>query len=312
LFVYLSNETKYEPVFFDNLVVQHYTGPLVEETQYYPFGLVQQGISSRAFGRLQNKEKTFQGQRFDPELSLNWVQFKWRNHDPQLGRFWQVDPLAEKYTHNSTYAFSENKVTGHVELEGLEAMDIRDMIENDKVINGEMTLDQRMTSIRNRSTVGMIGVGIMLSLLIPGPDEILLASLIKNGLTLLRGIKSVEQAKKVVDEVRLIERALDNAADLKKAEAGLAKVTATAEKTTGVVKRVTKEAVEQVSKSFNKISDNLLKKAGIDAHQLKRDFLGNKAKISQYDLYKDTKTGEILILQKGGKGNPIQTGEFLK
>lgn len=73
-----------------------------------------------------------------------------------------------------------------------------------------------------------------------------------------------------------------------------------------------KETVEQVGKNFNKISDNLLKKFGIDAHQLKRDFLGKKAQISKYDLYKDTKTGEIQILQKGGKGNPIQTGEFLK
>ncbi len=73
-----------------------------------------------------------------------------------------------------------------------------------------------------------------------------------------------------------------------------------------------KKTVEQVGKNFNKISDNLLKKSGIDAHQLKKDFLGENAKISRYDLYKNTKTGEILILQKGGKGNPIQTGEFLK
>jgi hypothetical protein len=67
-----------------------------------------------------------------------------------------------------------------------------------------------------------------------------------------------------------------------------------------------------VGKNFSKISDNLLKKFGVDALQLKRDFLGNKAKISKYDLYKDTETGEILILQKGGKGTPIQTGEFIK
>jgi hypothetical protein len=40
----------------------------------------------------------------------------------KIGRFWQVDPLSEKYVHNSVYAFSENKVTNHVELEGLEAV----------------------------------------------------------------------------------------------------------------------------------------------------------------------------------------------
>ncbi len=80
------------------------------------------GISSKAAGTIQNKEKTFQGQRFDDELGLNWVQFKWRNHDPQIGRFIEIDPLSEKYEYNSTYAFSENKVTNHVELEGLESV----------------------------------------------------------------------------------------------------------------------------------------------------------------------------------------------
>jgi RHS repeat-associated protein len=91
-------------------------------TYYTAFGLTMAGISSRAAGTIQNKEKTFQGQRFDDELGLNWIQFKWRNHDVQIGRFIEIDPLSEKYEYNSTYAFSENKVTNHVELEGLEAV----------------------------------------------------------------------------------------------------------------------------------------------------------------------------------------------
>ena len=121
LFIYCSNESKYN-VFFDNLAVTHNPGPILEETHYYPFGLTMSGISSKAAGTLQNKEKTFQGQQFDDDLGLNWVQFKWRNHDPQIGRFIEIDPLSEKYVYNSTYAFSENKVTSHVELEGLESM----------------------------------------------------------------------------------------------------------------------------------------------------------------------------------------------
>jgi RHS repeat-associated protein len=125
LYVYVSNETPGIDVYFDNLQVTHIRGPLLEETSYYPFGLAQKGIGSKAlsFGDPKNKEKTFQSQRLDDDLELNWVQFKWRNHDPQIGRFIQVDPLSHKYVYNSTYAFSENKVTKYIELEGLEIVD---------------------------------------------------------------------------------------------------------------------------------------------------------------------------------------------
>ncbi|MCK8141822.1 polymorphic toxin type 33 domain-containing protein [Flavobacterium sp. I-SCBP12n] len=64
-------------------------------------------------------------------------------------------------------------------------------------------------------------------------------------------------------------------------------------------------------KNFKILTANLLKKAGIDAHELKYEFLGKKAKISEYDLYKHTDTNEVLILKKGGKGEPIHTGEFI-
>ncbi len=54
------------------------------------------------------------------ELGLNWDSFKYRNYDYAIGRFMSVDPLAEKYPYNSTYAFQENKLGLGRELEGLE------------------------------------------------------------------------------------------------------------------------------------------------------------------------------------------------
>jgi RHS repeat-associated protein len=127
LYVYTSNESPVD-VFFDNLQVTHVRGPLQEETHYYPFGLTMAGISSKAAGKLENKKNKFQGQEYNDDLGLNTYEFKWRTDDPQTGRFWQVDPLSDKYVYNSTYAFSENKVTGHVELEGLEAVPIAPMV----------------------------------------------------------------------------------------------------------------------------------------------------------------------------------------
>lgn len=65
----------------------------------------------------------FQSQEHITELNLNWDSFKWRNHQPEIGRFFGLDPLAETFRYNSPYAFSENKVVRHIELEGLEATD---------------------------------------------------------------------------------------------------------------------------------------------------------------------------------------------
>lgn len=64
----------------------------------------------------------FQGQEEDDEIKGegNSVNFEFRMHDPRLGRFFAVDPLSDKYPHNSPYAFSENRVIDAVELEGLE------------------------------------------------------------------------------------------------------------------------------------------------------------------------------------------------
>jgi RHS repeat-associated protein len=65
---------------------------------------------------------SFQGQEHDNEVKGegNSVNYKYRMCDPRVGRFFAVDPLADDYAHNSPYAFSENDVIAHIELEGLE------------------------------------------------------------------------------------------------------------------------------------------------------------------------------------------------
>jgi YD repeat-containing protein len=86
-----------------------------------PFGLEIRSLSNNGASsqnyRFQNQEKVS-----DFGLNLNW--FKYRPFDPQIGRGWQVDRLASGYAHNSVYAFSENKVIRHVELDGLEAIPV--------------------------------------------------------------------------------------------------------------------------------------------------------------------------------------------
>jgi len=67
----------------------------------------------------------FQGQENGREFmgSSNSWDFSYRAHDAKLGRFFTPDPLSFKYPYNSVYAFSENVVVSHIELEGLEKAD---------------------------------------------------------------------------------------------------------------------------------------------------------------------------------------------
>lgn len=65
---------------------------------------------------------SFQSQEHDDEIKGqgNSINYKYRMHDPRLGRFFAIDPLTKDYPWNSPYAFSENVVINAVELEGLE------------------------------------------------------------------------------------------------------------------------------------------------------------------------------------------------
>ena len=93
---------------------------ILEESNYYPFGMKHSGYNS---GNLQvNYKYKYQGQERQDELGLNWDSFKYRNYDYSIGRFMSIDPLAEDYVYNSTYAFQENKMGMGTELEGLELL----------------------------------------------------------------------------------------------------------------------------------------------------------------------------------------------
>jgi len=97
---------------------------------YYPFGLAMAGISDKALksnyaeNRYRFQKQELQNHEFSDGSGLEMYEFKYRFEDDQTGRLWSVDPLANDYVYNSPYAFSEDKVTGHVELEGLEARSI--------------------------------------------------------------------------------------------------------------------------------------------------------------------------------------------
>jgi RHS repeat-associated protein len=96
LYAYCSNESDVS-VFFDNFQLIHKRGPLLETAEYYPFGLTMAGISSKAAGKLENRFKynggsELQSHEFSDESGIEVYDTYFRQLDPQLGRWWQIDP----------------------------------------------------------------------------------------------------------------------------------------------------------------------------------------------------------------------------
>lgn len=99
--VYLSNESSMlTEVYFDDLSITVNESKIIQTDSYYPFGL-----TFNSYQRSTEKENKYlfnQGtgdKKFDTEritdLDLNWDMTKLRTYDYTIGRFLQVDPLAD-------------------------------------------------------------------------------------------------------------------------------------------------------------------------------------------------------------------------
>jgi len=106
------------PLSSNGTTVDAYQVYIVNISDYSGFGVELDGRTIKNG----NYRRSFQGQESDDEIKGegNSINYKYRMHDPRVGRFFAVDPLAAEYPWNSPYAFSENIVINAVELEGLE------------------------------------------------------------------------------------------------------------------------------------------------------------------------------------------------
>jgi RHS repeat-associated protein len=132
LYIYVSNATPGWDVFFDNLSVTHYSGPMLEENHYYPGGLTMAGISDKALkgNYAENKYRFNAGseqenKEFSDGSGLEMYDTRFRQLDVQLGgRFWQQDPLAITLVNISPYQFATNNPVSFSDPLGLDTIRI--------------------------------------------------------------------------------------------------------------------------------------------------------------------------------------------
>ena len=83
---------------------------IVEEKNYYPFGLQHKGYNDQPSARrnMVGQRFGFGGKELTEELGLETYDFGARNYDASLGRWMNIDPLADKYHSISAYSYVAN------------------------------------------------------------------------------------------------------------------------------------------------------------------------------------------------------------
>ncbi len=114
-----------QSVYFDNLVVGVVAGNIIEEDHYYSFGLKIAAISSRKLGdagegKLSNPYLYNDKEMLDEDAGLNWYDYGFRNYDPQIGRFMQLDPLTDDYPFLTPYQYASDDPITNIDVDGLE------------------------------------------------------------------------------------------------------------------------------------------------------------------------------------------------
>ncbi|MEM6815882.1 MAG: RHS repeat-associated core domain-containing protein, partial [Bacteroidota bacterium] len=101
------------------------TPTIIEENNYYPFGLKHKGYKMGGDTTLGNdfaQRWKYNGMEIDESLGLETYDFGARNYDPELGRWMNLDPLAEKMRRHSPYNYAYNNPISFIDPDGMLGM----------------------------------------------------------------------------------------------------------------------------------------------------------------------------------------------
>ncbi len=130
----------------DGLVSQD---EVLSESNYYPFGLQHQGDNA-AVAQSANKaaeQYKYNGKELQDELGINLYDYGARNYDAALGRWMNVDPLAEDFPGWTPYHYVHNNPINLIDPTGMAAEHI-DVTKNEdgtyKVAGGQANSDKNI------------------------------------------------------------------------------------------------------------------------------------------------------------------------
>jgi RHS repeat-associated protein len=125
-YVYVSNQSKSD-VYFDNFQVGITQGNIAEENHYYAYGLKIATLSSKKLGDVYEgtlkNNYLYNGKELFDDADLNWYDYGFRNYDPQIGRFPQLDPLTDSYPFLTPYQYASCDPITNIDIDGLEGGD---------------------------------------------------------------------------------------------------------------------------------------------------------------------------------------------
>jgi len=92
---------------------------ILQENHYYPFGMNMDGAWAEQQG--ERNDYQYNGKEFNDDLGLDWSDYGARWYDASLGRWWSVDPLADKYHSWSPYNYVMNNPVKMIDPDGKSA-----------------------------------------------------------------------------------------------------------------------------------------------------------------------------------------------
>ncbi|HNC28982.1 MAG TPA: RHS repeat-associated core domain-containing protein [Cyclobacteriaceae bacterium] len=120
MYLYLSNDNaalggNAVEVFLDDFTVEHIKSPVVQQDDYYAFGL--------EFNSYQRENATknnylYNGKEKQDELDLGWLDYGVRMYMADIGRWVVIDPKAELLEMSSSYVYSLNCPVNFIDRDG--------------------------------------------------------------------------------------------------------------------------------------------------------------------------------------------------